>query len=175
MKKQLDTLLPSYNLSSTVNFPTRVQNSSVTAIDNIFIDVSTHDNYSIFSLCNGLSDHEAQLIVLSDVKVNAKAVSFKNRTQRIDQTAVQDFQYQLSYEMWDTVFSANDINIMFNSLLNTFLRLFYSSFPLKEVKIKSKNNSWMSSGIRNSFKHKRDLYILCCNSTNVTLKMHYRQ
>jgi hypothetical protein len=77
--------------------------------------------------------------------------------------------------MWDTVFSANDINIMFKSFLNTFLRLFYSSFPLKEVKIKAKNNSWMSSGVRNSCKHKRDLYLLCRNSTNVTLKIHYRQ
>jgi exonuclease III len=127
-KKQLETLLSYYNLSIIVNFPARVQNSSVTAIDNIFIDVSIHDNYSVFSLCNGLSDHEAQLIVLSDVKVNAKAVSFKNRTRRIDQTAVQDFQYQLSYEVWDTVFSANDINIMLVLFSILFLDYFIQAF-----------------------------------------------
>ena len=67
------------------------------------------------------------------------------------------------------------MNIMFNSFLNTFLRLFYSSFPLKELKIKSKNTSWSSSGIKNSCKHKRDLYLLCHNGTNITLKNHYRQ
>jgi hypothetical protein len=83
----MDMLLSSYNLSSTVNFP-RVQNGSVTAIDNIFIDVSIHDSYSIFPLCNGLSDHEAELIVLSDVKVNARNVSSKRRIQKIDQAAV---------------------------------------------------------------------------------------
>jgi hypothetical protein len=65
------------------------------------------------------------------------------------------------------------MNIMF-FFFNTFLRLFYSSFPLKELKIKSKNNSWSSSGIKNSCKHKRDLYLLCLNSTNITLKNHYR-
>lgn len=70
-------LLASYNLSSTVNFPTRLQNNSATAIDNIFIDVSLQENYAIFPLCNGLSDHDAQLIVLTDVKVNARNVSLK--------------------------------------------------------------------------------------------------
>jgi hypothetical protein len=89
-KKQVDVLLSSYNLSSTVNFPTRVQNGSVTAIDNIFIDISIHDSYSIFPLCNGLSDHEAQLIVLGDVKVNGRNVSSKRRIRKIDEAAVQD-------------------------------------------------------------------------------------
>jgi hypothetical protein len=42
------------------------------------ISVSIHDNYSIFPLCNGLSDHEAQLIVLSDVKVNARNIFWDN-------------------------------------------------------------------------------------------------
>jgi hypothetical protein len=36
----MDLLLASYNLLGTVNFPTRLQNGSVTAKDNIFIDVS---------------------------------------------------------------------------------------------------------------------------------------
>ena len=38
-KKQLDTLLFSYNLHSTVHFPTRTQNNSISAI-NIFIDLA---------------------------------------------------------------------------------------------------------------------------------------
>jgi len=37
-KSKLDNLLLSYNLYSTVNFPTRIHNNSVSAIDNIFID-----------------------------------------------------------------------------------------------------------------------------------------
>ena len=75
----MDMLLASYNLSSTVNFPTRLQNNSATAIDNIFIDVSLQENYAIFPLCNGLSDHDAQLIVLTDVKVNTRNVSLKKK------------------------------------------------------------------------------------------------
>jgi hypothetical protein len=43
-KSQLDTLLLSYNLSGIINFPTRLQNASVTATDNMFIDISHMEN-----------------------------------------------------------------------------------------------------------------------------------
>jgi hypothetical protein len=36
-KNQLDSLLLLYNLTNIINFPTRIQNTSATAIDNIFI------------------------------------------------------------------------------------------------------------------------------------------
>ena len=63
-KSRLDALLKTYNLTSVVNFPTRIQKNSATAIDNIFIDTSKMGNYSISPIINGLSDHDAQLITL---------------------------------------------------------------------------------------------------------------
>jgi hypothetical protein len=39
-KNQLTSLLTTYNMSHTVNFATRIQNHSYTAIDNTFIDNS---------------------------------------------------------------------------------------------------------------------------------------
>jgi exonuclease III len=45
-KKLLDSLLNSYNFTSIVHFPTRIQSKSLSAIDNIFIDYSRKDkNY----------------------------------------------------------------------------------------------------------------------------------
>jgi hypothetical protein len=46
-KNQLDNLLLSYNLTSIINFPTTVQNTSATAIDNIFIEVSQFESYVV--------------------------------------------------------------------------------------------------------------------------------
>jgi len=63
-KSQLDALLITYNLTSTVNFPTHIQKNSATAIDNIFIDTSKMGNYTISPIINGLSDHDAQIITL---------------------------------------------------------------------------------------------------------------
>lgn len=64
-KTLLDSLLASYNLTSTVYFPTRIQSNSATAIDNIFINTSKLDDYVILPIVNGLSDHDAQLITIN--------------------------------------------------------------------------------------------------------------
>jgi hypothetical protein len=63
-KGQLDAMLQSYNLSSIVHFPTRVQNQSSMTIDNIFIDITS---YTVCPLYNGLSDRNAQLITIKDL------------------------------------------------------------------------------------------------------------
>jgi hypothetical protein len=46
-KTQLVSLLPSYSLYNIVDFPTRIDNKSSTAIDGIFINKNTFYNYSI--------------------------------------------------------------------------------------------------------------------------------
>jgi hypothetical protein len=44
-----------------------------------------------------------------------------------------EFQNSLSNEPWDQVFDSSDVNKIFNSFLNTYLRIFYASFPLKKL------------------------------------------
>jgi hypothetical protein len=97
-KRKMDLILASFNLVSTVNFPTRLQNNSATAMDNIFIDASLQGNY-VYLLCNGLSDLDAQLIVLTEVKAFTRNVAIKKKQiiRKIDHTAAQDFQYKLSF------------------------------------------------------------------------------
>jgi hypothetical protein len=63
-KKVLVSLLSSCSLSGTVFFPTRHQISSATATDNIFIDTSQFANYITSPPFNGLSNHNAQLIMI---------------------------------------------------------------------------------------------------------------
>ena len=64
-KTQLDNLLLSYNLTSIINFPTRIQNTSATAIYSIYIDVSQFEGYKLTPIINGVSDHDVQLITIS--------------------------------------------------------------------------------------------------------------
>ena len=47
-------------------------------------------------------------------------------------TLLAEFQKSLSYESWDQVFDGNDDNKIFNFFLNTYLRIFYATFPLKK-------------------------------------------
>jgi len=66
-RKPLDNLLAIYNLISMVHFPTRIVNSSISMIDNIFIDASR--NYTIEPYINGLSDHDAQILTIHNTAV----------------------------------------------------------------------------------------------------------
>jgi endonuclease/exonuclease/phosphatase family metal-dependent hydrolase len=66
-KRKLEAMLQTYNLSSIVHFPTRIQNQSKTLIDNIFIDTHKITNYTVGPLYNGLSDHDAQLLKVMNV------------------------------------------------------------------------------------------------------------
>ena len=65
---------------------------------------------------------------------------------------------------------------MFNSFLNIYLRIFYSTFPLKKVinRNNNDNNNWITLGMKTSCKHKRKLYLTCRNSNNLELKRHYQ-
>jgi hypothetical protein len=66
-----------------------------------------------------------------------------------------DFVTKLSNESWDTVFDSNDIDSKFNFFINTYLRILYSSFPLKRVKNETKSKTWITMGIKTSCKRKR--------------------
>jgi hypothetical protein len=44
----------------------------------------------------------------------------------------------LSYESWTDIFNINDdVNLMFNSFINTYLRIFNQRFHYKKVYIKT--------------------------------------
>jgi len=68
-KLQLDSLLASYNLFSTVYFPTRIMNHSSTAIDNIFLNNIITD-FSIQSRPNGFSDRDPLLLMLNNIRLH---------------------------------------------------------------------------------------------------------
>jgi hypothetical protein len=112
-----------YNLSTIVDFPTRIQNKSVTIIDNIFIDSNRMDNYTVKLLFNDLSDHDAQLLTFNNMKVQLYKQNFQY-IRSISKNTITDFLIKLSYETWEATFTSSDINTVFNSFLNTYLRIF---------------------------------------------------
>jgi len=44
---------------------------------------------------------------------------------------ISEFKLNLNYESWEVIFNENDVDGLFNCFLNTYLRIFYHSFPLK--------------------------------------------
>ena len=93
---------------------------------------------------NGLPDHDAQLLTLKTIRLKPLTKHFKV-IRTFDKNSLNDFLNKLSYEMWDTTFSSKDVNIMFNAFLDTYLKIFYSSFPKKVIQLTPKRNKGITS------------------------------
>ena len=141
-KRQLDSVLLTYNLTTIVTFPTRSQGTSNTRIDNVFLDNSKISNYTVLPFLNGLSDHDAQLLILKDLNLQLKD-HYTYTTRDINNYSINEFKINRSYESWDCVFNLSNnptVDTLFNSFLNNYLRIFHEHFP-KRTFIKRHNNT----------------------------------
>ena len=157
-KRQLDSVLRTYNLTAIVTFPTRSQGISSTTIDNILIDTSEILNCTVSPFFNGLSDHDAQILTIKDTNLQSQG-HYVYTTKNINNYSINEFKISLSYETWNCVFSLNnnpDVDTLFNSFLNNYLRIFHNHFPQRKIIKKENHNSWITLGIK-ICKHKRFL------------------
>jgi hypothetical protein len=138
-KHFLVSLLASFNLFSTVKFPTRIFNNSRTLIDNIYINTNGY-NSSVSPLINGLSDHDAQIINLTHILITTPK-HFFSFSRRIDSDTISKFTDLLSYENWEDVFVDKNVNILFNNFLNTYLKIFIHALqPERKMNTRFLNN-----------------------------------
>jgi hypothetical protein len=91
---------------------------------------------------------------------------------------MEEFKIRLSYESWDSIFSNNDnmdVDSLFNIVLNNYLRIVYTSFPLRKIIERGKSRQWITMGIKTSCNHKRQLYLLCKDSKDINKIKYYKQ
>jgi hypothetical protein len=175
-KQALNSLLTTCSLYSIIGFPTRTNSTTSTTIDNIFINKFKYENYKVYSLINGLSDHDAQALSLPDPNVPDNRNELYT-CRKINVHSLNEFQIKLSHEAWGNVFSNNDKdkNTIFNNFLDTFPKTFYGSFPPKKTQLKQDNKNWLTTGIKTSCNNKRKLNLLCRESNDPNLKKHYKE
>jgi len=172
-KNSLDSILASFNLFATVKFPTRIFKDTSTQIDNIYANIHKFD-FSEYPVINDLSDHDAQIITVTDISISTPKQTF-SLTRKIDSNTIKNFVYLLSCENWKNVFMEEDVNIIYNNFINTYIRIFYTSFPLVKIKNSQNLKPWLTKGIKISFLNKRRLYLKYRNSNNPTFKTHYKR
>ena len=90
----------------------RVRNKSITSIDNIFLDPTHLEEYSVIPISNGLSDHDAQLLTIRH-KIHHDPDSSLSTIRKFNNHIIPEFIYQLSNESRNNVFNSEDINEMF--------------------------------------------------------------
>jgi len=97
------------------------------------LDKSRLEDHTVIPITNGLSDHDAQLLQIN-TKTSHRPMSKQKTVRKFNKYTITDFINKLSEELWDGVFNSEDINDMFNSFLNDYLRSFNSSFPFKQLR-----------------------------------------
>jgi len=128
----------------------------------------------VHPLINGLSDHDVQVINISNIFCSVPKHLF-SFTRRMDNNSICKFTDLLSYENWNDVFQENNVNIIFNNFCNTYLRIFYASFPTKKIQESHKPKPWLTNGIRISCAKKRKLYVTYTNSNDPNYKVYYEK
>lgn len=68
-RRQLGSNLNSYNHFSMVHIPTSNQNGSNSATNNIFNDISAFTNCKTIPIINGLSDHNARVLIIKELHI----------------------------------------------------------------------------------------------------------
>jgi len=131
----------------------------------MFLDKSRLEDHTVIPITNGLSDHDAQLLKIN-TKTSHRPTSKLRTVRKFNKYTITDLINKLSEESWDGVFNSEDINDMCNSLLNDYLRIFHSSFPIQTVTVRkdATNNNWITKGIKMSCMKKRNLYLQRCEN-----------
>jgi hypothetical protein len=80
---------------------------------------------------------------------------------------VSDFIDELNCESWDFIFNSEGVNVIFNSFLNIYSRIFYSSFPLKKKVINRKNI--VTAGSLQALEHHVDIRGNCTAYTEIVI------
>jgi hypothetical protein len=91
----------------------------------------------------------------------------------INEISLLDFQINLSYELWDDIFTDNDVDIIFNNFLNTYLRIVNSCFEIIKSQCTYIHKSWLTPEIKKTCNTKTEFYKKIKSSNDPRLKERY--
>jgi len=96
-----------------------------------FFYVFQFEGYTITPVINRVSYHDAQLLTIS-TDYSYIPTHRSKTVRKTNKYTISYFVDKLSCESWDSIFNSEDVTAMFNSFPNIYLRICYSSFPLKK-------------------------------------------
>jgi len=105
LNQQITLPFQSYNLYQAINFPTTIGKVYSSAFDNIFVYCGRINSHCLLPIINGLSDHEAQYLVLNYVFNLHKDKKQSFRTRTLPKEAITEFQNTLINENLDKSYS----------------------------------------------------------------------
>jgi len=81
-------------------------------------------------MVNGLSDHDAQLLILYNKNNNNKGKLYTKK-RILNNVNIAQFKLLLSYENWSTTLAEDNIDISFKGFMNTYIINFITVFHIR--------------------------------------------
>jgi wyosine [tRNA(Phe)-imidazoG37] synthetase (radical SAM superfamily) len=97
-------LLQTFNVYNIVQFLTRITENNSSLIDSIFIDNIRRNSYDVVLITNGLSDHDAQCLVLKNINNLHKHKDFGTSIRIINKDSLAQFQNKIFNENWENIY-----------------------------------------------------------------------
>jgi hypothetical protein len=91
-KSKLNMIMNTYNLEQVVDFPTRIFKDKVSQLNNIFLDRTKLHCISVYPIQNGLSDHDAQFLILDRTPISSQTALHKHKIRQINDETLASFQ-----------------------------------------------------------------------------------
>jgi hypothetical protein len=83
------------------------------------------------SILDGLSDYDAQCLMINNIAAARNLTRLKQRTVKVNNETGVPFQLLLKGKTWESVYKDSDTSSKFNSFLCIFLNIFDTIFPIK--------------------------------------------
>ena len=149
----------SNNFIPLINKPTRVTKHSATLIDNIITNNIINVSYSQGIFLTDISDHFPIFVISKTFQQKEINISHKRRV--ISCKNIEIFKNSLQQQNFNTIFDMTDVNVATSMFQSEISILYEKCFPIREINSKySCKKPWLSSGLKQSIKHKNFLYKL---------------
>lgn len=134
--------------------------ASGTLLDNFFVSYSNYFMSAVVAA--DISDHLPIILSIAPVQNSANEPKNNVRYSRLfNDRNYKKFHDLLDRELWYDVYNNTDINLAYNSFLDSFLGCYNKAFPIAEVKAHDQSRKpWITPGLIKSSKKRSDLYKL---------------
>ena len=153
-----------------IDKPTRVCKSSATMIDNIRTNCVFDNTLKKAIIKSDILHHFPIIFIIETGKNQSKCQTLVYNKRDFNEANKAAFKQQLSLLHWRHVSSQKDVNKMNETFLSTFLEIYETNFPYKQVTVKPKDekNLWMSKAFKKSSIQKQKLSLKESTKTTKT-------
>ncbi|MBY0581213.1 MAG: endonuclease/exonuclease/phosphatase family protein, partial [Rickettsiales bacterium] len=161
-----------------INRPTRVTTHSSSLIDNILTTDYFNKSLKKGIIKTDVSDHFPIFFsIKSDYRINKGGrVMIKKRV--FNNNNLKSFKNQFLYEDWSHISFNDNINVIYDTFIRTFFKIYDTNFPVCEILCKTKDilSPWITKGLKKSSKIKKNqkLYVKYIKTKSEKHKQNYK-